>query len=238
MTAKPENLGHFIFNSDYPTDKIVWLYEGQFTTSSSVDSFYITTPDKLGTTTPVYCKGAVTIDDWQTSIMIGTDYSQAGKNASLSMSWSNYPQNRIGLHFNADFRSYPNRTAKYRIWAVQRDDIDYAIDYSKNTAAMKNKLVLDSDRNYPRLYMEGVAKSGETVKHNLGKIPYADYWYVSLTSNKDVLSRYWYYNPKGSLSASTGNFPTITATDKEISFRKVLNGNEEVDAVYYYRLYA
>ena len=243
MTANPENLGHFIFNSDYPTDKIIWLYEGQFTTTSSTSTFYINLPDNMGAGAPIFCKGAVTLDNWASSIMVGTGYSQAGKNASMYIVF--YTYNGVSrLQVDVDFRSFPNKTAKYRLWGVQREDISNSTDYPKNTAFMKNKLILDSDRNYPRLCLEGVAISGETVKHNLGKIPYIDYWYqiqrtISPYTKENAFLSSWRYNPKGALNASIGNYPTITATDKEVTFSKMLvNGNEQTDVLYYYRLYA
>lgn len=243
MVAKPENLNRFLFNSDYPTDKIVWLYEGQFTTTDDIDTIEINMANVVGTAAPIFVKGAVTLDDWATSIMIGTNYSQAGKNASVELRYSCYNgQARVLLY--PDFRSFPNRTAKYRLWAVQREDIDFAIDYGKNSAVSKSRMKFNSNLNYPRLYKDGVAKSGETIQHDLGKIPYVDYWYQIQNSlvpyTKDnAFNTSYDYNPKGTFKNGIGNYPTIKATSTTISFNKmIVNGNEQRDVFYYYRIYA
>ena len=249
MVAKPETLGRFIFNSDYPVDKVVWLYEGQFTTSSSstLTAIVIDMEEQLGSRRPIFVKGAVSIDDWQTAIMIGAQRSTLG-NASMSMAWTNYNMDlgRSGafLELTPDFRSYPNRTAKYRLWGVVREDMRDAAEYSKNSTTTKSKLNFNTDNNYPRLYMDGIAKSGTTIEHNLGKIPYVDFWYnIASTFNpdKDYLTSYWSYNPSGSLlNSGLDAVPTIKATDKTLTFTQIAIGGGGTirDVWFYYRVYA
>lgn len=242
MVAKPEFLDHFIFNSDYPVDKIVWLYEGQYTTPSgnTIQNIYIPIQELLNSKYTIFIKGAVTVDDWATSIMIGTRYSRSGKNASVSMNWESGTNARI--HLSSDLRSYPSKTAKYRLWGVVRDDIQQAVDYPKNSSTSKAKLIFNTELNYPRLYKDGVAMSGETVEHNLGKIPYVDYWYISKypsTITPASLSTSWSYAPGGHFGNAITSEPTIRATDKTLTFRQiVVNGNETRDLYYYYRIYA
>lgn len=241
MVARPEMLGHFIFNSDYPVDKIVWLYEGQFTTSSdNLTNVNIPIESLLNTNETIFIKGAASVDNWATSIMIGTSHSIAGKNAGASMYWTNSSTNKLRLTF--DFRSYGGRTAKYRLWGVARDDATPAVDYPKTSITSKSKLIFNTELNYPRLYKDGVAMSGETVYHNLGKIPYVDYWYVSKSTTSvtpATLARRWEYSPTGRFGDSLDSYPAVRATDKTLTFRKlVVNGDEQRDLYYYYRIYA
>lgn len=237
MVADPQNLGHFLYNSDYPTDKVIWLYENSRTTPSSdtTISFLISSiPYK---DYPVFVKGACTVDNWATVIPVGTNWSIAGKNASMSINWQS--SGSKGVYVNADFRSYPNKTLKYRFWGVQREDIDFALDYGSTAAISKTSLKFDSSKNYPRLIKDGVAVSGETITHNLGRIPYVDYWYV-LNDNKDSFLKSWLHNPKGCFSSNgMGNYPSIQATKDTITFKKMyVNAGKERNVAYYYRIYA
>ena len=242
MVAKPEMLGRFMFNSDYPTDKIVWLYEGEFVASSNSNVVWnIPVNTQLGIKVPFFVKGAATIDNWATSIMVGTAYSLPGKNATLQLTWNSSYNN--GIHMDANFRSYGGKTVKYRLWGVAREDIALGEDYGKNSGISQTKVKFNTDLNYPRLIKDGVALSGETIQHNLGRIPYVDYWYEVRSLNnpkpKDqgLLDFYEYY-PTGTMTSGLGR-ATIRATDKDITFMKmVVNGNEQRDVIYYYRLYA
>lgn len=239
MATKPEALGHFIFNSDYPIDKVVWLYEGELPVwddETQSRDVYIPMQDFANTKIPIFVKGAFTLDDWQSTFMVGATHSD-DKGASVSMSWSNWPSVQLELGFTGNFvRFYPGRTIKYRLWGVAREDIELAVDYPKNSSKYKNKLIFDTDRNYPRLYKDGIAKSGDVIEHNLGKIPYMDYWY---DINYNDLHRYWSYMPSSTLDNSINSGPGIIATDKTITFKKMtVNGNELRDVYYYYRLYA
>lgn len=252
MAADPKMLGHFIFNSDYPVDKVVWLYEGQLTASgSAITSTYIDMEEIFGSRLTIFVKGACTLDNWATSIMIGARYSRPGEMASMAMNWTNYnmqtSQSGAFLRLESDFRSHGGSTVKYRLWGVVRDDVQQAVDYSKNTAKSKTKLKFNTEFNYPRLYKDGVAKSGETVRHDLGKIPYVDYWYITQNESgfsqvtKESISRYWSYGPHSAFGSNDRN-QGIRATDSTLTFRtQRVNGNngiEDRDVFYYYRIYA
>ena len=63
------NQDKFIFNSDYPIDKIVWLEQGEFDTDN-YGNFEKTIAHKL-LATP-FVKGVWTYDDWATTWMFGS----------------------------------------------------------------------------------------------------------------------------------------------------------------------
>ena len=236
MVAKPETLSRFIFNSDYPTDKIIWLYEGQFTTPSAgnTTTINIDVPAMTGSNYPIFVKGAWSLDNWQTSYMLGTTNTATtspAKYITTGLIWETYHGSRLRLDVGTTNSAGASKSGKYRMWGVQRDDIDFAIDYNKNSAATKSKLIFNSENNYPRLYKEGVAKSGDVIEHSLGRIPYIDYWY-SFSNN---LTSSWTYYPHGVMrSSGTYNWPTVKATDKQVTFTK--SGSSDV--YYYYRIYA
>ena len=243
MVAKPETLNRFIFNSDYPIDKIVWLYEGSATSpaSSSTTGFIdINMEQILGNKKPIFIKGIFTVDNWQTSYMMGVNKvtTDPYKNVTMSLDW--YEWDGKQLHINVGSRtSYSvNLPIKYRLWGVQREDIAMAVDYSKTTNISKTKLSFDASRNYPRLYKDGIARSGDVIEHNLNKIPYVDFWYT-YGRNSSSFNSSWSYAPWGVLSNSTlHNTPTIMATDKAVTFCTVNGEDENYKFWYYYRIYA
>ena len=245
MVAKPENLKHFVFNSDYPTDKIIWMYEGSQESwdDDSIGKWQEIPVNKiLGTKVTIFVKGSYSVDDWQSSWMIGS--KDDGANGFVHMSWGlvgpDYSTSYgVSLDFDGNFpRFYPGKTIKYRLWGVCREDTRDAAEYAKNASKTKSKLIFNTDLNYPRLYKDGVAKSGETITHNLGRIPYVDYWF-----NYDNTFKWsWRYQPYSYFTNSSPYEAGVKATDKTITFSKVTYNNEDdilgdYDAYYYYRIY-
>lgn len=236
MVAKPETLNRFIFNSDYPTDKIIWLYEGQTTSPSSITTktVDIDVAKDLGSSEAILVKGAWSRDNWASAYMVGSPYQATAspeKYINVDVTWRNWGSNQ-GLKLNVATRNSAgaSKTIKYRLWGVQREDINYAIDYPKNSTATKSKLIFSSDNNYPRIYKEGIAKGGDVIEHNLGRIPFADYWVMYF--NADGTLNTWTYNPSGQVSGGTTSNSRMQATDKRITF-----GGSSSD-YYYYRIYA
>lgn len=250
MVARPEFLNHFIFNSDYPIDKVVWLYEAQATSPNTgvTQTINIDVPSMTGSKLPIFVKGAFTVDDWSTALMMGAnvDAIDSTKAVSISMDWTNSPSAHLQLSMASRTASAVGKTVKYRLWGVCREDMRDAIDYAKNQSVTKSKLIFDTGRNYPRLYKDGIAKSGDVVEHNLGKIPYVDFWCNNANyfyPDRDYLTSYWSYRPSGlfggqSLHTRSG----IRATDKTITFTtQTIDGNdgpEDRRVWYYYRIYA
>lgn len=235
MVAKPEFLGHFIFNSDYPTDKIVWLKEGQTTSPSSVTTKYVNFNmlDIFGTNLPIFVKGAYSFNNWQSAYMIGTRNSATnepdtyidvglrygGKNSVIP------PAGTLQLSVATTNSQGASKSLKYRLWGVVPEFTQQAVDRPKNSSATKSKLIFNSDMNYPRLFKDGVANAGDVITHNLGRAPYVDYWVLS----NDITGT-WNYNPTGGAgSGYTG--AGIRANNSTVTFW----GS---NTVYYYRIYA
>lgn len=234
MVAKPETLNRFLFNSDYPTDKVVWLYEGETTSPSETGrkEIDIDIASMLGTTKPIYIKGAFTLDNWETAFMIGgvDNTTDAHKMVEMDMYWYSGRITELELFVSARTDYSVNLPVKYRLWGVVREDVNSAVDFGKNSGITKSKLAFDSRKNYPRLYKDGIAKSGDTITHDLGKIPFVDYWYGW---SRGGVENSWTYSPTGEFGNSP-TVPTIRATDKAITFMPS-SGNE---TWYYYRIYA
>lgn len=244
MVAKPETLNRFIFNSDYPTDKIIWLYEGQATSPSTVwadKEVTINLEELLGSSETIYVKGVWSIDDWQSSHMLGASYAAVttspDKYIDASLGWYGYNSEtqegpRLYVLLQTTGSAGRNKTVKFRLWGVQRDDVAMAIDYKKNSTTTKSKLIFNTDNNYPRLYKDGIASGGDVIEHNLGHVPYMDYW--CLTHDPDApVQDSWYAYPIGDLYGTPYPGTYVRATEKQVIF-----GDDGYGTKYYYRIYA
>lgn len=237
MVAKPETLNRFIFNSDYPMDKIIWLNEGQTTTGAVGNDkiIEIDVQTQFNSKWPIFVKGAYTFDDWASSIMVGATHSATTTPAKYVLTYLMWSSGKVRLTFSTNNSGGANKSVKYRLWGVQRDDIDFAVDYPKNSSINKSKLIFNSDNNYPRIYKEGVAMTGDVIQHDLQRIPFVDYWHVTGSQTPNSLTSLWTYAPYGGLRTSgTFNMPTVKATNTTIEFTK--SGSSDV--YYYYRIYA
>lgn len=219
-----DTLYRFIFNSDYPTDKIVYLKEGSVQLDSSGQA--TVTLDMPLDRVP-YIKGCISLDDWQTSIGLGTTRLASGGNITdLILANIGYWGDDVELQLDLD--RHANATVKYRLWGVIAEN-DTGIEASKNNTISKTKLAFSTDNNYPRLIKEGIAKSGETVAHNLKRVPYVDYWYSYASNVKQPM-----YEPTGVMTtAASTNWPTVSADEDNLYFKQ-LNGT---NIYYYYRIY-
>lgn len=243
MGATPETLDRFIFNSDFPIDKVVWLYEGQTTSPSSAGATNYTVinlEDITGEKEPLFVKGIYTVDNWTTSYMMGTNIvtSDPNKNVTMGVTWyKDYNDHKAKLDIGISSRTMYSVSlpVAYRLYGLAREDTRSAASYTKNASTMKNKLVFNTDNNYPRLFKDGIAKSGDVIEHNLNKIPYVDYWLCNSALT------YISYDPYGKFE-NNETHASIRATDKTITFTQeevILNGQTvKQDCWYYYRIYA
>ena len=232
MAKRLDNLNHFLLNSDFPMDKVVWMFEGESNTSQySSTTIRNNLPYK---NYPIFAKGMATIDNWQTAFPLG---------ASRPLSDKPYDSTSLSYIVNNDdhyiylswfINSTSNATIKYRLWAVAREDYDLGNDYGKTSSYnySKTHLKFDSTKNYPRLIKDGIAKSGDTITHGLGYTPHVDFWW---TATNDNFNYGWNYTPSGRLGSQSSTTPaTIQATDQTITFKQ----NYGSDIYYYYRIYA
>lgn len=224
-----DTLYRFIFNSDYPTDKVVYLKEGQVTLNGSgYASVSIDNPlDKAP-----YIKGCISLNNWQSSLMFGTTRTaSAGNVTDLIIATLRSFNNVLTLELNMS--KHANATVKYRLWGVISED-NTGIEATKNSSITKSKLIFNSENNYPRLIKDGIAKSGETVEHNLKRIPFIDYWY-DWNSTSRLKNVTYNFQPSGEFTtgASTTT-PTVLADEDKLYFKKLNND----DVYYYYRIYA
>ena len=236
MPKKINNIDKFLLNTDYPMDKIIWLFQTQMDLSQAKRGYINMTHEPR----PFFVRGIGSVDDWQTSFVLGRNYPFPDNDELVACDWHNKISGVVLPHIIIDastMTSFSDKVLKLRLWGVQREDIAFAIDYGKTSQRAFPRLILDTDKNYPRLIMDGVARDGETVRHNLGHIPYVDYWeWSDATDTNDPFGENWNYYSTGMLDDDE-ILPSIRATSETITFRKMQGQSEGQATWYYYRIY-
>lgn len=160
---------HFLFNSDYPTDKIAFATTGSHTyaSPSGVKYVYINTH----VPTMLYAEG---------------DYKIRGSNASYSMEDGYDSDARlitfmyngecwVGLELQYYDDSY-GKIMDYRIWAYYGEEDGKNADIGATANITNRKLIFNSDENYPRFLADGYIVMGGWHPHGLGYIPIVKTW--------------------------------------------------------------
>ena len=233
-----DTLYRFIFNSDYPTDKIIYLEEGTITLTPTGSDPQSGGTGKTRLNVPQdrmpYVKGCISFDNWQSAIPFGLMRAVAnGIVEDITDVHLDYGGDRWTgeVYIEASSYKYKSSTAKFRVWGLWAEN-DTGKDKKKNTAIAKTKLSFSTDNNYPRLIKDGIAKGGDTVAHNLGKIPYVDAWYGYYYGFFTLMER-----PSLVVSGQLGdNRKTmgVYADENNIYFG---NPEGETHLYYYYRIY-
>lgn len=213
----------FIFNSDYPIDKIVWLKEGQVQMRwGSTGDNPIEIAHDLGV--QLYVNGVWTIDDWATTYTFNASRIDGQGYVYQSMLAANDQKVYLrGQHAQGD-----NKTFKYRLWGFLSEESTKGIPANKTAGWSGNKLVLSTDHDYPMLCKEGVVAPGTTITHALGDIPYVDVW------GRSPYDNYGYRTiSDDSFGQIYGSGGLVQIDSQKIVFR---NNTDQYNS-YYYRIY-
>lgn len=165
---------HFLFNSDYPADKIVFMKKDTHTIerASVWQPEYIFIDTRIGT--QLYIEGDYKFD--------GSDevYPLGGHCGPLPLSGvASFMKDGTCYAvpiFATSNQSYVGKKVEYRIWAYCGEQDAKNVDINSTANIAKPKLAFTSDENYPRFVGEGTIPLGQTYNHNLGYIPLVKSW--------------------------------------------------------------
>lgn len=217
-------LENFLLNTSAPIDKIVWMDEGEWTSSSLETSKGYVLP--TGIDSFLFAMGEWTTDNWATSYPLGTSIGtgqwdeQAGSFTEKMIGTSLYS----GLYLNqyavllSVYADIPQVNIKYRVYGFIQESAWNAT--SSETADLSNKFNLDTRNNYPKLFAEGMidaTNSSQNYYHNLGYRPMLRVW-SQMPSEQDDLVIFF------------GNSLDLSIDSQKITFPQGFN--------YYYRIYA
>ena len=168
-------LEHFLFNSDYPTDKIVFMQEGEVEVTGTWTPIY----NFINTHIPaqIYAEG-----DYKTpgsSVVYPIDGSNSNPESNTTVVLGSFMYKDecwlVVSVFTFD-SSLVGKTLTYRIWCYYDEEKAKNTDISATTNISKPKLALTSDNNYPRFLGDGFVTQGQSYSHNLGFIPLVKTW--------------------------------------------------------------
>lgn len=150
-------------------DKIVWLPD-EITINNPKDSFSLTTPHGLGAVP--YVKGVWSSDDWETTWPTNVtvnDVQVVSKQVSVSSDETNVYLSGIANVAGITLR----------LWGVfyEAATLDVVVPPTRDKST--NKFIINSDFNYPKLFMEGIADVttlAQSITHDLGFVPQIDIW--------------------------------------------------------------
>lgn len=239
-------LDHFLFNSDYPTDKILWAKTEIITLHSTSSNRSTQIEFDTGIKGQLYAEGdyKLTTSD-EVAPMLDVAGSFIGPE-DLFVSIYSYMKNGtcwIGINWY-DFTancSYNNKKVEYRAWAYGSEEGTKNVDTGPTVNVAKNVLTLDSDADYPRLVGEGLLLSNQTVTHSMGFIPLVKYWrlYPNQTMPSGETTDVYMNVARGFIGDASG---TTANLSDEINVTKAtlkaapLRSSETI--TYYYRMYA
>ena len=162
-------MNKFLFNSDYPIDKLVWLYEGEQTLSGGYKEFTLT--HSVGA--QLFVQGIWSADDWATTMPFCTERVSGQTYAFFTTLYSN-TTNVVGTIM---LDGGGSKKIKVRLWGVVHEGETLGTNLNPTATLSANRFVLNTDNNYPQLLMDGYANPGTAIYHNLGEMAYTDVWY-------------------------------------------------------------
>lgn len=165
-----------LLSTDYPIDKIVFLFESQVTVGA-FGFADIDTPHNMNGTPLV--NGFWTTDaTWNTSYEINTGIYVNGALAYRTGISADSGKVRFSMNNN----TAAPVTLYYRVYAFSPES---SLDFEANITNVINSFKLNTDYNYPKLYATGSWSEPSTggsyvtriiFEHNLGYIPQVQAW--------------------------------------------------------------
>lgn len=206
---------HFLFNSDYPTDKIVWMQEGIININPQTvprNWYYVA----FNTHSPVmlYAEGDYYFED-NPSVVYPMAELTEGDNTMVVENRTIMRSNECWVSpFFLGISDHMSRVMHYRIWAYINESEAKNTDFGATANSAKPKIVLTSDENYPKFIGDGFLACGSNYTHNLGYRPVVKKWHFY--KNREIFdpANYGqyiyadYYSPE-----SCGYFGTPPSSD-------------------------
>lgn len=212
------NPDNFILNSDYPLEKIAGLFEFSGTTGASTSTMAEGVSFQFTNTV-----GVPLLIDGQFSFTpdFTVAYPLMSEDENRYFSTDSAYTTRTTIYISGS--GYGGaRPIYFRIWGFVPEDT--AIVVPSTASASQDNFVLDTRKNYLKVFKDGRQKIGAdesfTIQHNLGYIPYFKVWLGSGSS--------WQVVTYGS---GTLNY----AIDSQ---KLVLTDTSGYGFNYYYRVYA
>lgn len=170
MPAIDANAGGFLYTTDYPLDKIIYMGTGSFTvgaTSSASDPVAHALPF-----TPL-------LDGtWSTDPTFALSYDMGSGPASSASGFLFDIAPEVSANSTNAIVSAQNVTGSpitvyYRVFGFEPSDVNLDAPF---TSSVADNYVLNTDFNYTKLYRADVATSSTVISHGLGHRTQVSMW--------------------------------------------------------------
>lgn len=187
--ADPKN---FLFNTDYPMDKVAYVTSGSEAVAS-LSRKVLTIPHGLSFIPEVTMQ-------WSFDSDFTTSYTeQSGPSPTTPALWHlgatmDLEANATNIVLTYDsFISSPT-TFYYRLFAYEPPLSDSTVP---PTAASSDNFVINTSHNYPKIFMSGILDTtiSTTITHNLGYIPQFEHWFSDGTTKRKAYYDLWFSSP-------------------------------------------
>lgn len=239
-------LEHFLFNSDYPTDKIVFMQEGKVELTTQFNWYY----EFVNTHIPIqlYTEGDYKISGSDSVYPFGSMGSNDETHVFTALGSFMYQGECWIVVAVAALSAALGKTFSYRIWSYCDEETAKNTDIKTTTDIAKPRIALTSDDNYPKFVGSGYVTQGQSYNHNLGFIPIVKTWSlfenVSLTMPDGSTAVVDEYEPlscaylgDASTNSSSGDVVQVSNT-KIITYPpNPIEPDESVPSRVYFRMY-
>lgn len=237
------NLKNFLFNSDYPTDKIVYATTGKIKITSSSPWVVLFDHHNTHIKTQLYAEGVYKIqgDDAIYPMTRMRARNTITTEAVTFMHGGECYASAYAISYNG---SLLNKEITYWMWCYADEKEAKNIDITPTANLNENILSFDSDVNYPRFISDGFIEQGGTYTHGLGYKPYVKAWNKEYSEIEDPNGSDAYISADifgNTTDAFFGDYEgdeslTIRVTDTQITVGPTTD--PDYYKGYYYRLYS
>lgn len=209
---------NFLFNTDFPIDKITGYQTGSLTVSTGSSS-NPSIAHGLGYA-PLYML------KWSTSPTFDTSFDEIGVNTSDRF-FLNAQTDSTNLYIFASNNSGASITFYYRVIYFMPTNVD--ID-APETAPDLDSFALNTDFNYTKVFQESFVNSpSATIVHDFGYYPQVEAWYVRSSDGRIV------HSVSNELSSSSPSEPRVTVTTSSVQLE---DGSSVTASGWHYKIYA
>lgn len=208
---------HFLFDSDYPADKIGFLIEDTITTTKDWEverAFYNTHINTL-----LYPEGDYTVDDDDNVYPLAWGAAAGGFFLVTAASFMLDGECWIAVITLTDSAASIGKKVHFRLWAYFSETDGKNAEIGPTANVSKPKLIFTSDEEYPKFIGDGKIPKGQSYIHGLGYTPIVKAWQYNNQT---------FPNPKGG-----GN---VTAEVYQVILEPFF-GPTEKDAMYAQRIF-
>ena len=238
------NLKNFIFNSDYPADKVVFAIKGTIKITSASPWQPMFMHNNTGIKAQLYAEGVYKIGDDDTLHPMSYMASTTGI-VSAATTLMHDGECYVSPVFIVFDNSLVGKEITYWAWAYADESSAKNTDIAPTSNIHKTILAFDSGANYPRFISDGFINQGDTYSHNFGYKPLAKFWRkqhvedIPSPSGSGTIAADT-YSPTaeaffGDISAAFTQENVIRVTDSQIT---TYPSTDQTIKGFYYRLYA